>query len=140
MTLGLGFEVRTVRTNKSVTLFHVNFITSTEFHMAKCHTLMCINPKLSVTLWCGAPLYGIGYTPRTISSALPNNLLLKRLWDWFFHFSCSFNSSFHFNGTIFYVDLYRIILSNQTNNTKMLTSKMNKNHPNYHTYRIAPLI
>ena len=25
--------------------------------MAKCHTLMCINPKPSVTLWCGFPLY-----------------------------------------------------------------------------------
>ena len=30
--------------------------TRTNFHMAKCHTLMCINPRPRVTLWCAAPI------------------------------------------------------------------------------------
>ena len=35
-----------------MTLCHVKFSTSTEIYMEKCHTLMCANPRPSVTLLC----------------------------------------------------------------------------------------
>ena len=105
-----------VNTHWSVTLFRVIFNTSTEFNMAKYHTLMCINPRPSVTLWCGALLYShhknltrtINFESRDI------------IWLLFGHTNWPFKEDLEWRSTAFIHLVQQIIITGHRLNQKWL--------------------